>query len=135
MRLSEPRRGALPPNGGIYALELLDRLRVDAGGEVLPTVVRSDADHVALVELGGDAHGDRRDRAGGYAGEEPLLPEQALGPDDRVAVRDHDLAVEQRQVDDRRNETVVERPQPLDELALHRLGGDDLGLRVVLLLP
>jgi hypothetical protein len=37
-----------------------------------------------------------------------------------------DLAVEQREVDDRRDEAVVERAQALDRLALHRLGGDDL---------
>ena len=65
----------------------------------------------------------------------PSSREQPLGPDDRVAVRDHDLPVEHREVDDRRDEAVVERAQALDELALHRLGGDDLGLRVVLLQP
>ncbi len=69
----------------------------------------------------------------GDAGEDALLVEQFLGPDDRVAVGDHDLAVEHREVDDRRDEAVVEGAQALDQLALHRLGGDDQRLRVGLL--
>ena len=63
----------------------------------------------------------------------PSSLEQLLGPDDRVAVGDHDLAVQQLEVDDRRDEAVVERAQALHQLALHRLGRDDLGLGVVLL--
>ena len=45
-----------------------------------------------------------------------------------------DLAVEQREVDDRRDEAVVERAQALHRLALHRLGGDDLDRVAELLL-
>jgi len=37
-----------------------------------------------------------------------------------------DLPVEHGEVDDRRDEAVVERAQALHGLALHRLGGDDL---------
>src|SRR3982751_6362044 len=91
----------LPPDGGVEVLDLLDRLRVDAGGEVLPAVVGDQEDDVAGVELTGDAMGDRGDRAGRDTGEDALLLEQFLGPDDRVAVVDHDLAVEQGDVDDR----------------------------------
>ena len=65
--------------------------------------------------------------------EEALLVEQLLGPDDGVAVRDEDLPVEQREVDDRRDVAVLERAQALDELALERLGRDDQRVRVLLL--
>ena len=76
----------------------------------------------------------RRDRAGRDAGEHALLVEQLARPDDRVAVGDEDLAVQQREVDDRRDEAVVERAQALDRLALHRLGRDDLDAVAELLL-
>ena len=76
----------------------------------------------------------RRDRARRDAREQALLVEQLARPDDRVAVRDEDLPVEQREVDDRRDEAVVERAQALDRLALHRLGGDDLHAVAELLL-
>ena len=109
-------------------------LGVDARGEVLPAVVADDEDDVALVQLVGDAHRDRGDRARGDAREEALLVEQLARPDDRVAVGDEDLAVQQREVDDRRDEAVVERAQALDRLALHRLGGDDLDVVAELLL-
>ena len=59
----------------------------------------------------------------------PLLVEQLAGQRDRIAVRHEDLAVQQGEVDDRRNESVLERAQSLDRLALHRLGGDDLDAR------
>src|SRR4249920_1902464 len=103
----------LPPDGRVEVLDLLDRLRVDARGEVLPAVVGDQEDDVAALELAGDAGGDGGDGAGRDAGEDALLVEQALGPDDRVAVGDHDLAVEDREVDDRRDEAVVEGSQPL----------------------
>src|SRR5262249_42573944 len=94
-RVAPFRRADLPPNRRVEVLDLLDRLRVDAGGEVLPAVVGDDEDDVAALELAGDAVGDRGDRTGGDAGEDALLVEQLLRPDDRVAVGDHDLAVEQ----------------------------------------
>jgi hypothetical protein len=59
-------------------------------------------------------------------GEDALLVEQPARPHDRVVVGDEDLPVQQREVDDRRDEAVVERAQALHGLALHRLGGDDL---------
>src|SRR6266480_84202 len=118
--------GCLPPNGGVQVRDLVHGLCVDARGEVLPAVVADDEDDVALVELAGDARGDRGDRPRGDTGEQAFLLEQLASPDDRVAVGDEDLAIEQGQIDDRWDEPVVERAQPLDRLALHRLGGDDL---------
>src|SRR4051794_11209279 len=118
--------GGLPPHGGVQVLDLLHRTRVDPGGEVLPAVVADDEHDVALLELPRDPHGDRGDGARRPPGEDALLVEQPARPDDRVVVGDEDLAVEQREIDDRRDEAVVERPQALHGLALHRLGGDDL---------
>src|SRR4051794_39692180 len=112
--------GGSPPDGGVEILDLVDRTSVDARGQVLPAVVADDEDDVALVQLAGDAHGDRRDRARRDAGEHALLVEEPARPDDGVVVRDEDLPVEQAQVDDRRDEAVVERAQALDRLALHR---------------
>src|SRR4051794_13710136 len=112
----------LPPERRLQRLDLLDGLGVQAAGEVLPAVVGDDEDDVALVELGGDAVRDAGDRARGDAGEDALLVEQLARPEDRVVVGDEDLAVQQRQVDDRRDVAVVERAQPLDGLALHGLG-------------
>ena len=85
----------LPPDGRVEVLDLVDRQRVDAAGQVLPAVVADDEDDVALVHLAGDAHRDRGDRAGRDAGEQALLVEQLARPHDRVAVGDEDLAVEQ----------------------------------------
>src|SRR4051794_12599795 len=116
----------LPPDRGVEVLDLLHGLGVDAARQELPAVVADDEDDVALVELARDAHRDRRDRAGRDAGEEALLVEQLARPHDGVVVRDEDLPVEQAQVDDRRDEPVVERAQALDRLAPHGLGGDDL---------
>src|SRR5688572_5975552 len=100
-----PERAALE---GALLLELLDRLVVDTRAQVLPAVVGSDEDDIALVELLRHAHADRGDRAGGHAYEEALLLHQLLRPDDRVAVRDEDLPVQQREVDDRRDVAVLE---------------------------
>src|SRR3954466_50083 len=59
----------LPPDRGIEVLDLLHRLGVDAARQVLPAVVADDEDDVALVQLAGDPHRDRRDRAGRDADE------------------------------------------------------------------
>src|SRR3954468_17546997 len=123
-----------PPHGGVEILDLVDRTSVDARGQVLPAVVADDEHDVALVQLAGDAHRDRRDGARGDAGEDALLVEQPARPDDRVAVGDEDLPVQQAQVDDRRDEAVVERAQALHGLALHGLRGHDLDRVAELLL-
>src|SRR3954454_835236 len=94
----------LPPDGRLEVLDLVDRERVDAAREVLPAVVGDDEHDVALVELACDAHRDARDRAAGDPGEDALLVEQSAGPHDRVVVGHEDLAVEQRDVDYRRDE-------------------------------
>src|SRR3954447_22494183 len=126
-------RTALPPNGGVDRFQLVDRLRPEARRQVLVAAVGDDEDDVPLVELARDASRDRGDRAGRHAREDALFVEELLGPDDPVAVRDEDLPVEQRDVDDRRDEAVVQRAKALDVLALERLRRDDLGRRVVLL--
>src|SRR3954451_22175439 len=129
-------RGGSPPDGGVEVLDLVDRTSVDPRGQVLPAVVADDEDDVALVQLAGDAHGDRRDGARGDAGEDALLVEQPACPHDRVVVGDEDLPVQQGEVDDRRDEAVVERAQALHGLALHRLGRDELdGVAQLLLEP
>src|ERR1700692_2394182 len=107
----------LPPDGRVEILDLVDRQRVDAARQVLPAVIGDEEHDVALVQLARDPHGDARDRATGDAREDALLVEQPAGPDDRVAVGDEDLAVEQRDVDDRRDEAVFERAQALHGLA------------------
>src|SRR3954453_6647590 len=129
-----PPPGGSPPQRRFERLELVDGLGVQPAGEVLPAVVGDDEYHVALVELSCDAMGDPRDGARGDAGEDALLVQQPARPDDRVAVGDEDLAVEEAQIDDRRDEPVVQGAQALDRLALHGLGGDDLHALAELLL-
>src|SRR5438270_11154023 len=102
-----------PPHCRVQVLDLLDGERVDAARKVLPAVVGDDEHDVALVELARYAHGDARDRAAGDAREQALLVEQLARPDDRVEIGDEDLAVQQREIDDRRAEAVVERAQAL----------------------
>src|SRR3954465_9733843 len=58
-----PAPGRLPPVLGVEVLDLLHGLRVDAARQVLPAVVAESGSDVALVEIAGDADGDRRDRA------------------------------------------------------------------------
>src|SRR5579884_1161416 len=91
--------GGLPPDRGVEVLDLLDGAGVDPAREVLPAVVADDEGDVALVELARDAHGDARDGAAGDPCEEALFVEQTTRPDDRVAVGDEDLPVQQRDVD------------------------------------
>src|SRR5579862_1563024 len=67
---------ALPPDGRVQVLDLVERPGVDPGGEVLPTVIRNDEDDIALVQLARDPHGDARDRPRRDAGEQALLVEQ-----------------------------------------------------------
>src|SRR5215208_5891874 len=74
-RCPSPSR-SLPERPGLehaLCLQLVDRLRVDAGAEVLPAVIGRDEHHVAPVKLGRDARGDRRDRPARDAEEEALL--------------------------------------------------------------
>src|SRR5215210_3604755 len=104
-----PRRS--PPDRGVEVLDLLDALGVDAARQVLPAVVADDEDDVALVELARDPHRDRGDRPRRDAREQALVVEQPARPDDGVAVGDEDLPVEEAEVDDRRDEAVVERAQ------------------------
>src|SRR5688500_6472139 len=68
--------GELPPHRRVDALELVDRLRPQAGRPVLAAVVGNQEDDVALVELIRNAHRHRSDRARRHAGEDALLLEQ-----------------------------------------------------------
>src|SRR5437899_11780457 len=115
-----------PPDGRVKVLDLVHRQRVDAAGEVLPAVVGHDEHDVALIQLARDAHGDARDGTARDAREEALFVQQPARPRDRVAVGYEALAVQQGEIDDRGDEAVVQRAQPLDGLALHRLGRNDL---------
>src|ERR1035438_9082053 len=139
MTIADERTGGrapLPPDGRLEVLDLVDRQSVDATREVLPAVVGDDEHDVPLLQLTGDPHGDARDRAAGDAREDALLIEQPARPDDRVAVGYEDLAIEQREVDDRGGEGGGHRAQTLHRLALHRLSRDDLhGVAECLLQP
>src|SRR5689334_7737481 len=118
-RAAHPRpagRVYSPPDGRVQVFELVDRRRVEAGREVLPAVVADDEDDVALVELVRDPDRDACDRAGADTREDALLVKQLLRPYDRVAVGDEDLPVEQAEVDDRRDEAVIEAAQALHGL-------------------
>ncbi len=69
------------------------------------------------------------DRARRDAGEDPFLVEQQAQTRDRVVVGDEELAVDLRDVEDRRHVTVLERAEAHDGVARQRLGGrdDDVG--------
>src|SRR5205085_10237388 len=93
-----PRPGS-PPDVSLH--RALDVRRVpEVGREVLPAAVREDAHDDALVELGGEAPGHVDDGSGGDAREDPLPIEQRADPGDRLLVRDEELPVELRQVED-----------------------------------
>src|SRR5688572_6187683 len=98
----------LPPDRGLEVLHLVHRQRVDAARQVLPAVVADDEDDVALVHLAGDPDRHTGDRARRDAREQALLVEQLARPDHGVAVGHEDLAIQQAEVDDRRDEPVVQ---------------------------
>src|SRR6476469_7598377 len=84
----------LPPDGGVEVLDLVHWQRVDAGGEVLPSVVTDDEDDVARIHLVRKSHCDRGDGAARDPCEETFLVEQLPCPDDRVTIGDEDLPVQ-----------------------------------------
>ena len=69
------------------------------------------------------------DRAGRDAGEQTLLVEQPSHLAHGLLVRDEDLPIELRHVEDRRDITLIERAQPHDGISGQRLGrrDDDVG--------
>ena len=77
----------------------------------------------------GDAARDVDDRAGRDAGEDPLAVEQRVHRGDRLGVRDEELPVELRDVEDRRHVAVLERAQAHHRVAGQRLGGGDDDVR------
>src|SRR6478735_7317163 len=116
-------------------LRLVDGALVGAGGEVLPAAV---ADHegdvgtlAGLDRLGCLAEGCVQDRPGGDAREDALLLEQLPDPSYGVTRADREPRVDQRLVVQLRDEALVEVAQAVDQLAVPRLGGDDLDLGLV----
>ena len=83
-------------------------------------------------QLLGDPPRDVDDRSRGDAGEDPLAVEQRVHRGDRLGVRDEQLPVELRDVEDRRHVAVVERAQAHHRIAGQRLGrgDDDVGKRL-----
>ena len=70
----------------------------------------------------GDQHRARR-----RPREDALLRDEVAQRGDGVAIRDEELPVEERRVEDLGHEPFVERAQPLDVLAGQRFGGVDRG--------
>ena len=87
---------------------------------------------VGLDGLGGLAERRVQDRAGRDADEHALEVEQLAHPAHRVARTDREPGVDQRGVVELGHEALVEVAQPVDQLAVARLGGDDPHLRLVL---
>ena len=110
-----------------HSLLLVDLLALpEVGGEVLPAAVGEHADDDALLELAREPAGDVQDGAARDAGEDALALEERVHARDRLLVRDEQLPVELRDVEDRRHVAVVERAQAHHRVARQRLGrGDD----------
>src|SRR5436190_11569912 len=128
-----PLHEPLPPEGlRDLLLRLLEFRRPGLGGEVLPTTVGEEAHDVRGLELRGDAPRDVHDRARGDAGEDALLLGEVAVRAQGVGGVHEELPVEDRLVEDRRDESLLERAEAIDEVAELRLRGDDLDVRVVL---
>src|SRR5690242_17459930 len=126
--------GSLPEDPAVQrVLDVVHVVGPEAGGEVLPAAVADDAHDGAAGHLRRDPRAGVDDRAGGHAREDPLLGGEATRHEDGVAVRDEQLPVEPREVEDRRDEPVVEAAQAADRVALQRLARHHLDLRAVLL--
>src|SRR4051812_35705434 len=128
-----PLREALPPEGlRDLFLRLLELRSPGLRGEVLPTTVGEETHDVRGLDLRGDAARDVDDRAGGDPGEDALLLGEIAVRAQRVGGVHEELPVEDRLVEDRRDESVLERAETVDEVAELRLRGDDLDVRVLL---
>ena len=79
--------------------------------------------------LVGDAERGVQDRAGRDAGEDALALDQLAGAADGVVRADREPGVEQRRVVELGDEALVDVAQAVDQLAVARLGGDDLDAR------
>src|SRR6476661_4889452 len=116
-------------------LRLVDGALVGPGGEVLPATVADDEGDVGTLArldgLGRLAERRVQDRPGGDAGEDALLLEQL--PDSAYGVPrpDREPRVDQRLVVELGDETLVEVAQPVDQLSVAWLGGDDPHLGLV----
>src|SRR4051794_39017624 len=101
--------------------------------QVFPTAVGEEDGDVAAVHPLADAHRAREGGARGDAGEDAFAPEQLLGEPDAVLARDHDFTVEERGIEDRRDESLIHVAQALDQIAQIWLTRDHLDPLVVLL--
>src|SRR6476469_4528707 len=130
-----PPAGRLGPELAVEAvLGLVDGALVGAGREVLPAAVADDEGDVGglprLDRLGGLAERGVEDRAGGDAGEDALELEQLAHTAYGVARADREAGVDERGVVELGDEPLVEVAQAVDQLAVARLGGDDLHVRL-----
>src|SRR5947207_96673 len=107
-----------PPQGPLDLL--LGELEVGgprARREVLPSPVGEEAHHVARLDPTGHPDGGVHHRARRDPGENALTSRQVAGGAEGIGRRYQELPVEHRLVEDRRDEPLVERAQPVDELA------------------
>src|SRR4051794_7092538 len=132
--------GRVQPSGPELALQggggLLESARVGAGREVLPAAVADDEADVGPPPrrdlLVGDAERRVQDRAGRDAGEDALALHQLTGAMDGVLGPHGEAGVQQRGIVELGDEPLVDVAQPVDQLAVARLGGDDLDIGLVL---
>ena len=98
-------------------------------GDVGPAAVGDDRRHqrVGVVELAGDRQRRAQRGPGRAAGEQALARDQAPGGQERVAVADRDVAVDERRVEGLRPEVLAD---PLDAVRVDRAAGVDRALRV-----
>src|SRR4051794_1286739 len=127
---------ALPPERlRDLLLRLLELRRPGLRGEVLPSAVGKETDDLRAVELRCDASRDVHDGAGGDAGEDALLLRELTVRAQRIGGVHEELPIEDRLVEDRRDEALLERAETVDAVAEPRLPGGDLNVRVVLVEP
>src|SRR5690606_16679412 len=134
------RPGAQASSGPELALEaglrLLQGAAVGAGRQVLPAAVGDDEDDVGpLARLDRlPRHPQRRVQraAGRDAREDALLLQQLAGAAQRVPGRDGEPGGQHRLVVQLRDEALVDVAQPVHQVAVTGLRGDDLDVRHLL---
>src|SRR4051812_37756265 len=127
---------ALPPERlRDLLLRLVELRRPRLRGEVLPSPVGEETDDLGVVELRRDPAHDVQDGAGGDAGEDALPFGELAVRAERIGGVHEELSVEDRLVEDRRDEALLERAETVDEVPELRLRGYDLDTRVVLVEP
>src|SRR5574341_1474234 len=126
----------LPPEVTIHILtQLRELLMPHAQTDVLPPIIAEDHHDVALFHPMRHPDGDMNDCTGRDARKDPLFRCQILRGRKGATGVNHNLAVQQAGVKDRRDEALVQAAKPLNQIARVGLDSDDLGLRVDLLQP